>query len=447
MAEGLHGGRRPRPVADVPPPALADGEAAAKAWLLALVAARPLATVADLPAVELARDAPGLCAGVLAAVGSDHELEALAPGGESADLPVRAARLAGASTPSAVVAAVAGLRAALWEVLEPELDRRDGELAAAVALRLGYVCDAVVQTALARPGRGEGPLADALREQGGGGEARRGVLGVVGAPEPAPGGDPLGRPWTDPLGRIAERAAPRPAPADRDEWEPRPGAPPAGGPEPGDDRGEPSGPDEPAPEEPGAPGDAAARPGLGAVAEPPDRDEGAGPAAAERPEADDPLGRLAGELGEEAEGGDEPWAEAVARRAERHRADGRPFVVLAIEVDDVERLLAADRGGDAARAVARVEAALREELRTADVVLRERPGRLWVVAVDVATAGARALGERLAAAAGSAALHATPLTVSIGFAACPADGTDAAALVAHAEEGVYAARAAGVRLA
>ena len=121
--------------------------------------------------------------------------------------------------------------------------------------------------------------------------------------------------------------------------------------------------------------------------------------------------------------------------------------MLAIEVDDVERLLAADRGGDAARAVARVEAALREELRTADVVLRERPGRLWVVAVDVATAGARALGERLAAAAGSAALHATPLTVSIGFAACPADGTDAAALVAHAEEGVYAARAAGVRLA
>ena len=107
MAEGLHGGRRPRPVADVPPPALADGEAAAKAWLLALVAARPLATVADLPAVELARDAPGLCAGVLAAVGSDHDLEALAPGGESADLAVRAARLAGASTPSAVVAAVA----------------------------------------------------------------------------------------------------------------------------------------------------------------------------------------------------------------------------------------------------------------------------------------------------------------------------------------------------
>ena len=442
MAEGLHGGRRPRPVADVPPPALADGQAAAKAWLLALVAARPLATVADLPAVELARDAPGLCAGVLAAVGSDHDLEALAPGGESADLPARAARLAGASTPAAVAAAVAGLRAALWEVLEPELDRRDGELAAAVALRLGHVCDAVVQTALARPGRGEGPLADALREQGGGGEARRGVLGVVGAPEPPAGADPLGRPWTDPLGRIAERAAPRPAPADRDEWESQPGPPPAGGPEPDEDLRAPAGPGEPAPAGPAAPADAGARPGLGAVAEPPDRAE-----PGEEPGVEDPLGRLAGELGEEAEGGDEPWAEAVARRAERHRADGRPFVVLAIEVDDVERLLAADRGGDAARAVARVEAALREELRTADVVLRERPGRLWVVAVDVATAGARALGERLAAAAGSAALHETPLTVSIGFAACPADGTDAAALVAHAEEGVFAARAAGVRLA
>src|SRR3954447_2888743 len=121
MADGLHGGRRPRPVAAVPPPALADGELAAKAWLLALVAARPLATVADLPAVELAPAAPGLCARLLAAVGSHHDLAAPPPGRESADLPVRAARLAGASPPAAVVAAVAGLRAALWEVVEPEL--------------------------------------------------------------------------------------------------------------------------------------------------------------------------------------------------------------------------------------------------------------------------------------------------------------------------------------
>ncbi|HSD77287.1 MAG TPA: hypothetical protein VLA98_07770, partial [Solirubrobacteraceae bacterium] len=117
MADGLHGARRPRPVADVPPPALADGVAPAKAWLVALVAAAPLAEAGDLPVAELAAGGPPLCAALLRAVGSDRELERLLPGGDAAGVAARAGRLAGAADPAAVVGAVGVLRAALWDAL------------------------------------------------------------------------------------------------------------------------------------------------------------------------------------------------------------------------------------------------------------------------------------------------------------------------------------------
>ena len=80
MPEAPFGARRPHPVADVPPAALADGQAPAKGWLLALVAARPLRDAPALPLPDLARDAPALCAAVLRAVGSDAELRRLERG-------------------------------------------------------------------------------------------------------------------------------------------------------------------------------------------------------------------------------------------------------------------------------------------------------------------------------------------------------------------------------
>jgi diguanylate cyclase (GGDEF)-like protein len=123
-------------------------------------------------------------------------------------------------------------------------------------------------------------------------------------------------------------------------------------------------------------------------------------------------------------------------------------MVLAVEADEAERLLAADHDGEAARALARAEEAMRQEVRGDDVVVREHPGRLWLVAPKVDPADARVFAERLAAAVTrSASLHGSPLTISIGIAVCPDDGTSAEALVAHADEGVFAARAAGVRLA
>ena len=85
------------------------------------------------------------------------------------------------------------------------------------------------------------------------------------------------------------------------------------------------------------------------------------------------------------------WQGAVERLA----AGARPFALLAVEVDDAPRLAAADAQG-AAEALARVEQAVRDELRPGDVLGREEDGRLWVVAADLGAAGARALAERLA---------------------------------------------------
>src|SRR5271156_4056536 len=69
--------RRPRPVADAPVAALADGEAVAKRWLMELMAATPLAAAGALPTTEMARRGPGVCAALLAALGGDEALERL----------------------------------------------------------------------------------------------------------------------------------------------------------------------------------------------------------------------------------------------------------------------------------------------------------------------------------------------------------------------------------
>src|SRR4051812_3133831 len=123
MPDGLDRARVrvPRPVADVPPPSLADGEAVAKAWLLELVAAAPLSGAAAVPVSELAVRGPELCAALLGAVGSQPELDRLAPGGDRVALAAAAGDLAGARDPAGAAAAVAALRRAVWAALVREL--------------------------------------------------------------------------------------------------------------------------------------------------------------------------------------------------------------------------------------------------------------------------------------------------------------------------------------
>lgn len=144
----------------------------------------------------------------------------------------------------------------------------------------------------------------------------------------------------------------------------------------------------------------------------------------------------------------EPWAAAITRRLERYADDGRPFGVLAIEVDEVDRLEAVDATGSFAEALEAAERALEAELRPADMLVRERPGRHWLIAPDTTATAARELGERLASAVAARAFHhGLPLAVSIGLAICPDDGTSTDTLLGHADGGVFAARAAGLPVA
>jgi GGDEF domain-containing protein len=322
----------PAPVADVPPPAIADGVAAAKGWLLALIAARDLQDAPAVPTAELARDAPKLCAAILRAVGSNAELD-LSP------LAGRAGAMAGAGSPASAVAAVGLLRGALWEALRAAMGPLDAATTAALAERLAWVCDRVAATAVTAP-RGTERERAAFR-----------VRDIRDRP----------RPGTE--GGAREGAAPDLAPA----------------------------------AEEAAP--AASAPAL-----------------------------------------DADWRTA----AERLLADGRGFALLALEIDDVARLLAADPEAGAA-ALSSAQDAVYDELRPGDVLGREHDGRLWIVAAELGASGGRALAERLAdAVAAAATLRGAPLSVSIGLAAAPTDGSDAEALAARADEALFAARAAGV---
>ena len=149
-------------------------------------------------------------------------------------------------------------------------------------------------------------------------------------------------------------------------------------------------------------------------------------------------------IGDVLDEGPAAWIGSIGRRLERFAEDGMPFGVLLIEVADIDRLRHATEPGELAAVVGAVERALSGELRPADVLTREGPGRYWLVTPETDQDGARMLAERLARAVHAGAEHrGVPLQVAIGMAVCPADGQEAAALAARADVGVYAARAAG----
>jgi GGDEF domain-containing protein len=139
------------------------------------------------------------------------------------------------------------------------------------------------------------------------------------------------------------------------------------------------------------------------------------------------------------------WIDSIGRRLERHEQDRAPFAVLLVELVDLERLRHAEPAEELARLIDQVEDALARLLRPADSLTREHPGRYWLLAPQTDGPGARVLLERIARAVrSSAASHrGTPLEVAVGVAVCPEDGRRASELAAHADVGLYAARAAG----
>jgi GGDEF domain-containing protein len=136
----------------------------------------------------------------------------------------------------------------------------------------------------------------------------------------------------------------------------------------------------------------------------------------------------------------------LAQSALRAEQTG-PATTLAVELDDSERLLAAHPGADGEAIIDHVERALAAALGPSDRVVRELPGRYLITAPGRDGAGARALADQVAGAiARAAAPNGAPLKASIGVAVWPDDGADPEALAARAQQGVLAARAAGVPL-
>ncbi len=333
--------RRPRPVADAPVTALADGTAVAKGWLMELMAAAPLSAVDAIPAAEMARRGPVVCSALIASLSGDGGLERLLRHGETA------AEASGATSPAAFVAAVEALRCAAWSALRDEVPASDADLLGALSDRLAHACSALLEAGLDAPVTA--PFAGGEDDERD--EPQATDLRVVDDPAP-------------PTGRRRRSVAPS--------WS-----------------------------------------GPAKITEGPDG---------------------------------EPWRPSIEKRLKRHASDKLAFAVLAVEVDDLERLL--QTGAEAAEAIELAERAISATMRPADVLVREHLGRYWLAAPETDELSARVLGEQLAVAVADAAEHhGVPLTVSIGIAVCPHDGTDAQALAAHADEAVFAARAAGVRLA
>src|SRR5260221_2070037 len=161
-AARTHQAPRAGPVAGLPVEALvARAEELARRWAIALVLARPLEGLGDIPLEELAREAPALCAQTVRALESDAELDRLTgsiAGDREDSVPARrVSAMSGARDAAALVQDVEALRGALSEALLEELARPLPEQAHArriadVSDRLAYVCASVLGAALAMMG-------------------------------------------------------------------------------------------------------------------------------------------------------------------------------------------------------------------------------------------------------------------------------------------------------
>jgi len=377
----MHAPPRARPVAQAPVDALsAMAEELARRWAIALIRARPLERIGEVPLAELAREAPALCAGAVRALSCDGELERMVGGGGDRDTSPasRLGALAGALDNGSAVAAVEALRGVLWEALLDELgwsisDRSSARLVADLADRLALVCSMALTATLAQV-------------------------------SPAPVSE----------GEVAAAAL---LDEESEHW--------------GAAHGAANQPERPA---------AARRPAILV-----DEQE---QALGDRSRETKPRIEIRDARGE---AGPAAWIGSIGRRLERYEQDGLPFAVLLLELLGSEGSAHAEPLDEVSRLSSEVRDALARELRPADSLTCERPGRYWLLTPQTDGVAARRLAEQLARAVRTAASHhgtsldhhGTSLEVAVGIAVCPEDGRQAAELAAHADVDLYAARAAG----
>jgi hypothetical protein len=409
---------------------LARGEELARRWAIALMRVRPLQELGELPLEELARDAPALCGQMLRAVQSDVELDRLtgrgAPSGrEQSAAARRLAAISGAHDAVGVVDAVEALRGVLWQALIDQLSEPSARQVGDIADRLACVCAAVLASAL-ESAQTLAPMSrdDAHGAPGDSPEASRepahvptaaGAAVIVDerardAPatpsssvrEPAPAPDQPSPsfvgPAPTPVPR-ASRAGERPL-----SWDESPPIPPH-----------------------------ASRVRVGALS----WDEPS-PGSSGAPHAEIEI------RDERAEEGPAAWIGSIGAQLVRAERDAVSFAVLLVELVEIERLRRRESPEELLRLAGQMERALAAELGASSGSLtRERPGRCWLLAPGTDRAGAERLAERLArAVASGASYRGEPLAVAIGTAVYPEDGRETAALAAHADVGLYAARSA-----
>jgi len=403
---------RARPCGDLPLERLLErAEELTRRWAIALIAARPVEGLGSLGLAELAGDGPALCRGLLHALCADGELALLVDGdtghgagerqpGRGRPAPAQLATIAGAGDGRTLSEAVEALRGAAWELL---LEEVSGPLAfspralAEVGDRLAYVCSRLLGEALAgvalgaEPGRQESAASPGFP-----------VRPVRSAR--APGGVVI---LDERVEAEAERAPESPSGTE-------PGAADPGG------RARGAAFD--------APELSARR--LATVPAALSEDVGAIPALGGGPEIE-----IRDERHEE---GPAAWIGSIGRQLERFRSDGRPFAVLLVESLAPEPRHRERVEEGLAPSLPRLERTLADELAraTGGRLTRERPGRCWLIAPGTDRIAAAQLRERL-----ELALAGERVAIAVGIAVCPEDGESAPALAAHADIGLYAARA------
>jgi diguanylate cyclase (GGDEF)-like protein len=141
------------------------------------------------------------------------------------------------------------------------------------------------------------------------------------------------------------------------------------------------------------------------------------------------------------------FQQAIAREAERAVRFGRSLGLLMLDLDHFKNVN--DTYGHQVGDAALIEIAdrVRAEVREVDLVARYGGEEFVVVLPETDRAGAEHIAARVCERVRGRPLHAAgvevELTVSIGVAVLPDDGTTPSALVRAADEALYAAKAAG----
>jgi GGDEF domain-containing protein len=139
------------------------------------------------------------------------------------------------------------------------------------------------------------------------------------------------------------------------------------------------------------------------------------------------------------------WICAVQDEIVRAQQLDIPLSLLLIELEDAERVRAAEEPAEATATFGRFAQALRGVVRRKDILVCETETRAWVIARETGRIGGQALATRLASAVSeSSPWRGGPLTVNIGIGVLGEDGRDAMRLIEVAEEAKFAAAAAGV---